>query len=267
VNGDFSPIEALTFNLGARTDDHDLDGRANTWRSGVSYRIAETNTKLRATYGTGFKAPTMANRFGMPPWYAPSPSIKPEKSQGWDVGFDQDIASGLFTASATYFNNHFDDLINSVYSMPLGKYVATNVKNAKTEGVELALGAKPVASLKLRASYTYLSALDTSDGLHAFRLVRRPRHTGDFDAQWQVTKVWQVGGGFHFVSSRLSASSPTTEVLMEDYTTARIYTSYDVTQQLTLKLRVENALNESYSEVVGYQALPRGIFGSVDWRF
>lgn len=266
ANLDYRVAEALTLNLGGRTDKHDIDGRANTWRSGASYRIAETNTKLRATFGTGFKAPTMANRFGMPPWYAASPLIKPEKSQGWDAGFDQDIAGGLFTASATYFHNHFNDLINSVYTSSVGKYVATNVKNATTEGVEVALGAQPIKVLKLRASYTYVSALDTS-GVQAFRLTRRPRHTGDFDAQWQIVKAWQIGGGFHFVADRLSTSTATLSVRQEDYTTARLYTSYAITSQLTVKARIENALNEEYAEVVSYAALPRGYFGSVEWKF
>jgi vitamin B12 transporter len=30
---------------------------------------------------------------------------------------------------------------------------------------------------------------------------------------------------------------------------------------------MENALNKAYEEVLGYAALPRGVFGSVEWRF
>jgi vitamin B12 transporter len=267
ANADYRLFDALTLNLGARTDSHELDGRANTWRSGASYRIAKTNTKLRATYGTGFKAPTMTNRFGMPPWYGESPTIKAEESQGWDVGFDQEFGAGRFTASATYFHNHFDDLIDNVFSMSTFKYVATNIKDAKTEGVEVALGAQVFSSLKLRATYTYLDAYDTSNALKVYRLIRRPRHTGDFDAQWQVLKSWQLGAGFHFVSDRLASSTASKSVRQEDYTTARLYTSFELRPQLYLKLRVENALDEEYAEVVGYPALPRGVFGAVEWKF
>jgi len=261
ASSSFHFLESFTFDLGGRTDDYDLAGRADTWRTGLAYRINDFGTKLRATYGTGFKAPSMTSRFGLPPYVAPNPSLKPEKSQGWDVGFDQEIAHGVMTVSATYFQNRFRDLIN--YSS--GMY--SNVSSAETTGTELALTAQPVSSVKLRASYTYLSALDTSNSQATFRLIRRPRHTGDFDAQWQATAAWMIGSGLHFVSDRLASSSATVSVRTEDYTTVRIYSSYVINEAVTVKLRVENALDEKYSEVPGYAALSRSVFGSVDWKF
>jgi vitamin B12 transporter len=47
----------------------------------------------------------------------------------------------------------------------------------------------------------------------------------------------------------------------------RIFSTYAVRENLLLKLRVENALDEEYEEVLGYASLPRGIFGGVEWRF
>lgn len=260
------PLAALTVDLGARSDDHDLEGHANTWRSGVSYRIGKTGTKLRATYGTGFKAPSMNNRFGSPPWYLPSPSIKPEKSKGWDAGVDQDFLAGRLTVAATVFRNDFEDLIQNLYVASSGKYQATNVKTARTQGAELAIDARPLKTLTLRAGYTYLSALDDS-GAKNIRLIRRPRHTGSVDAQWQVSGTWLLGGGFQFVSDRLGSANATTETRLEDYTTARLYTSYALNDRVTLKLRAENALNEKYGEIAGYASLPRAVFTSIEWKF
>jgi vitamin B12 transporter len=48
---------------------------------------------------------------------------------------------------------------------------------------------------------------------------------------------------------------------------ARVFASYQASEKLLFKLRIENALNETYSEAVGYDALPRGVFTSVEWKF
>jgi vitamin B12 transporter len=256
------PTRALTLDGGLRTDDYDLTSRATTWRSGASYRIEATGTKLRATYGTGFKAPTVVNRFGAPPWYGPNPAIGPEKSRGWDAGLDQEIAGEKLIVSATYFQNRFRDLILNAYDFASGKFVAANVKRARSEGVELALTSRPIEPLFLRAAYTYTSALDLS-AAKATRLPRRPRHIADLDARYQLTPAWLLGAGVHSEWDRVLSAS----VRLEDFTTARVYTSYVVNDAVALKFRVENALDESYSEVAGYPALSRSFTAAVEWKF
>jgi vitamin B12 transporter len=256
------PTSALSFDAGVRVDDYDLAGQANTGRAGAAYRFESVGTKIHATYGSGFKAPSVTNRFGSPPYYGANSDIRPEKSTGWDAGVDQDFADGQFTVSATYFENSFRDLINNVYSSTTGLYYATNVKRAQTEGVEVALTARPSKTITLRGAYTYLSALDTS-GVPATRLPRRPRHTADLDLQWQATSPWMVGAGLHSVSDRVQSATSR----QENYATVRLYTSYALTSTVTARFRVENALNENYAEVPGYPALPRGFFSSVEWCF
>jgi vitamin B12 transporter len=256
------PLANLAVDGGFRTDDYNLTGRATTGRAGAAYRLSATGTKFRATYGTGFKAPSTTNRFGSLPFYAPSPAIRPEKSTGWDAGFDQELFGERLTASVTYFQSRFRDMISNVYQPSTGLYQATNLKLARTEGVEFALATHPVKSVTLRVAYTYLSALDTS-AVKITRLPRRPRHTLDLDAQWQTTSAWLVGAGLHSVSDRVQSST----VTLENYATVRLYTSYALTPAVAVKFHVENALNENYAEVLGYPALPRAMFGSVDWKF
>lgn len=266
------PVGGLTLDLGGRTDDHDLEGRANTWRAGSAYYFHQTKTKLRATYGTGFKTPSMINRFGSPPWYGPSPTIKPEESKGWDAGIDQELFSGHLTASATYFHNDFHDLIASVYTFPQGKYIAQNVNKARTEGGEFALTAQPVSTMKFRASYTYLTALNNSNSAKTVRLTRRPRHSGDVELQVLPSSVCTLGAGLHFVGGREdTVFDPVTyaskQVDVENYVTARVFASWQASDKVLLKLRIENALNEKYSDAIGYSALSCGIFSSVEWKF
>ena len=272
VTTSLQPLDGLVLDGGLRADDYDLTARATTWRTGAAYRIEQTGTKFRATYGTGFKAPSIVNRFGSPPFYAQSPAIGPEKSKGWDAGIDQEILGDKLTASATYFQNRFSNQIvnlsNSAYvfsapNTPTNRpFIARNVKRSRSEGVELALTARPLPPLTLRAADTYTSALDLS-AAKAVRLPRRPRHIGDLDARYQISTAWLLGAGVHFAADRVLNNT----VRIEDYTTTRLYTSYAIDDAVSVKFRIENALDESHAEVAGYSSLPRAIFVGVERKF
>lgn len=256
------PVAAFEMDVGLRHDHFDTVGGATTWRAGVAYRWWKW-TKVRATFGTGFNAPTPGDRYGMPPYILPNPSVQPERSRGWDIGIDQDVAHGRATLSVTWFENRFRDLLEYEVTDPVtyaGKEV--NVDRATTSGLEFAATAKLSTRITLRTGYTYLEATD--DVTHT-RLIRRPRHTWDADAEVQVTKKWLIGTGVYLVTDRvdgLYAPAP-----LAGYTTLRLYSSYALRPDLILKLRAENLLDRKYEEVAGYPALPRAFYGSLEWRF
>ena len=138
-----------------------------------------------------------------------------------------------------------------------------NRARAETRGIELGAEARPTESVSLRGSYTWLEAFDRDT--HE-RLIRRPKHTIDLEGNVRATQSLLLGVGAHFVIDRLD-STPTGNAPIDDYTTVRLYASYAVRADLTLSLRIENALDEEYDEVAGYAALPRAVFGSIDWTF
>jgi vitamin B12 transporter len=254
------PLKALVLTGGLRYDNYASAGGATTGRAGVAWLPAD-GTKLRVTYGNGFEAPGSDDRYGVPQWgQLPSPGLRPEKSRGWDAGIDQTLADGRAMLSATYFHNRFRDLFDYAitdFTTYQGRIV--NRARATTQGAELAADFRVGRASGVRASYTYLDAHDDVSGA---RLLRRPRHAGDLDAHVVATNAWLVGAGLHVIADRVDSGGP-----LASWTTARLYTSYAVTLGLRLKLRVENALNKAYEEVLGYAALPRGVFGSVEWRF
>jgi vitamin B12 transporter len=254
------PFQALVLTGGLRYDDYASAGGATTGRAGVAW-LPTDGTKLHATYGTGFEAPGSDDRYGVPQWgQLPSPGLRPEKSRGWDAGLDRTLADGGVTLSATYFHNRFRDLFDYAitdFTTYQGRII--NRSRATTQGAEFAADVRLGTGAGVRASYTYLDAHDDVSGA---RLLRRPRHAGDVDAHALATKAWLVGAGLHVIADRIDSGGP-----LGSWTTARLYTSYAITSGLRLKLRVENALNQAYEEVLGYAALPRGVFGSVEWRF
>jgi vitamin B12 transporter len=69
--------ERLSITMGGRIDDVVDVARFETWRTTAAYIIAETGTKLRASAGTGAKAPTLYQLYA--PTYGNS-ALSPEES-------------------------------------------------------------------------------------------------------------------------------------------------------------------------------------------
>ena len=75
--------DRLFGSAGIRQDEFNILGSATTYRVTGGYLHHETGTKLRGSYGTGFRAPSV-NQLYFPNFG--NPNLQPEKSQGLDVG-------------------------------------------------------------------------------------------------------------------------------------------------------------------------------------
>jgi len=261
ISGTYDVSDTFTLTGGARVDDYDSVGSAFTWRAGIAWMVLP-ETKLRATYGTGFAAPGSSDRYGVPAWsQLPNPDLMPEDSKGWDVGVDQSFLNGTVRLSATYFKNEFKELIDWEYVDFVtfeGMYV--NRSRASTEGVEFGVTANPVSSWNVRVGYTYLDATDERTGL---RLTRRPRNSLDASTWIEPIAGLTIGVGVRGVYD----SMDTTTSAAPGYSVWRLFSSYDVGSNLSIKLRAENLFDKEYDEVFGYSALPFGVYGSVEWKF
>ncbi|WP_163220154.1 TonB-dependent receptor domain-containing protein, partial [Citrobacter freundii] len=81
-------------------------GDATTFRVAPAVLIPVTETKLKASYGSGFKAPTLNQLFvNFLPTFVANPNLRPEKSTGYDVGFEQPVFNNKVRFGATYFHN------------------------------------------------------------------------------------------------------------------------------------------------------------------
>jgi len=258
------PAQDLQVIGGLRHDEFHTYGGSTTWRSGLSYLVASTGTTFRGTYGTAFTAPNTDDRYGVPSWgQIGNPNIRAESSRGWDLGVEQSLLSGRLTLGATYFSNKFKDMMEWAYTgtnatNPYEGWMVNRAR-ASTSGVETAAQLRLTQGTTVRASYTYLEATNDANQV---RLVRRPRHTGDAEIRQQLCKAWILGAGLHLIADRVDTSGH-----LGGYSSARVFTSYDLTPSLRLKLRVENALDRTYQEAYGYPATPVAVYGGAEWRF
>ena len=101
--------------------------------------------------------------------------MEPERALGWDAGIEQRFWNRRLVLDATYFHNDLSNVIGFN-----GLFETLNLGAARTQGVECELRARPIDDLELKASYTYLDAVNTSSRditqLPGARLPRRPRN-------------------------------------------------------------------------------------------
>jgi vitamin B12 transporter len=260
---EFSPAENIFLTGGLRSDDFDTFGRATTGRATAAWLVAQRAVKLRASYGTAFRSPSFLDLYGRSPFYVGNPNLRPEKARGWDAGIDYFLPQQRGTLGLTWFETDYRDLI--VFNFAVSPSTVANVERARTRGVEFSAQTTLPGAITLRASFTYLEADNLSQSI---RLLRRPRHSANLDAQRDFGRGFSAGAGIAFAAQREDVNARTfATVNGEDYTVVRFYAAYEASKRVILKLRVENLLNERYEEVNGYPALGRGVFAGAEWKF
>ncbi len=262
----------LVLLAGVRVDDNSRFGRAVSPSGGLSYAVEATGTRLRTTYGEGFKAPTLNQLFF--PGFG-NPDLGPETSWEVDGGFDQPLFAGQALVSTTYFHRVVSDLIEGV-PQPNGLLLAENVGDATTDGIEAALELVVAQGLRAGGSYTYLEIDANASGR-----VRRPRHSGsvhidaDCDDLYRKGDHASVRARLLLVGDRLDFD-PVAGFAVRDnpaYQRADLAVAYDwplavpVVQKVGVFARVENLFDRDYDEVIGFGARPLNVLAGVRGGF
>ena len=257
----FKPSENFILVSGGRFDHFNQFGDVWTWREAGSYLIRQTGSTLHASVATGFSPPSsqdkiFGNNFG----------LEPERALGWDAGVEQRFWNRRLIIDATYFHNDLSNVIGFN-----GLFQTLNLGAARTQGVECELRARPIDDLELKASYTYLDAVNTSSSditqLPGARLPRRPRNEVYVSASYLWVKKLRTTIAAKFVNAReeLNFGGPNFDI--EDYSFVNFAAEYEVCPHLTVYGRIDNLTNEHYSEVFGFPALGRAVYGGVKVTF
>jgi vitamin B12 transporter len=250
--------------VSVRYDENDRFGGKVTYRFAPAYLIKETGTKLKASVGTGFKAPTLNQLFQSFPdfdFFA-NPNLKPESSVGWDVGFEQALAADTLRFGATYFHNTIKDLIADSADFT----TEVNVGRAVTEGVESFAAYQPIQSLTFRLDYTYTQA---TDEIAHEELLRRPKHKGSLNAAWQATSRLSLNATLLSVGSWIDGNRDFSieRLNAPGYTTVDLAAGYDVAKHLIVYGRVSNLLDRHYQNPVGLLQPSVGAFAGIKTKF
>lgn len=256
-------LDRLFLTGSVRFDRNDQFDDATTYRFTGAYTFDGTDTKIRASYGTGIKNPTMYELYGYSQSYQGNPDLKPERGKGWDVGIEHPLWADKAMLDVTYFNQRITDLIQGA-----GITSVNLPGESKIDGMEIGLTVSPVEDLLLRAAYTFTRGEDASGA----DLVRKPKHTASLNVNYTFLddraqanlgiiykgsqKDWAWDGFFNRYDVELAS-----------YTLVNLAASYQVTETTQIYGRIDNLFDKQYEEVWSYGSAGRAAYAGLRVSF
>lgn len=265
----------VSLDAGVRLDDNSAFGTFYTGRGGLAVRLADT--RLRASVGNAFKAPTFSESFAASPFEVGDPHLRPERSTSWDVGIEQRFLRRRGIVSATYFDQRFRNLIQYTPAAP-GQPTYANLAAATAHGVELTTSMR-WRYLGVSAQYTWLQTRVTDAGasespvfVAGAPLVRRPAHSARVGVELTPASRLRAFANVLVVGRRDDADFrpfPAERVSLPAAATLDLAAEVQLTEphggdpDLALRLRVENLFDRQYETIVGFPARGRAFFAGV----
>jgi len=252
---------------GVRQDEYNVFSSATTYRTTAGYLHQETGTKVRGSYATGFRAPTI-NQLFFPDFG--TTNLKPEKSQSMDVGVDQYLLNNRLTISGGFFWNRFRDMIVAQQSAALcgtqfgfANFCAQNVGLVNTKGWEASVkyavvrDVPLIKSLDVQAQYTNTLTrnLEQQPGNRAPRI---PVDQWSLIISYQPIDSLRINLEGRYVGSRFNDVNNLQP--MRAFDVWNLSATYDVTNRVQTYLRADNIFNEKYEEVQLFGTPVRSIF-------
>lgn len=283
IDGVYAQLQAeaapgLTLTGGVRRDDHDTFGGKTLGQAAVAWALNDGATVLRASFGQGFKAPSLFqlySTFG-------NTALAPEEADGWDAGVEQRLLDGALILSATYFSRETTNQIDFVScpfspaptpaTAPLcfrngaprfGYYANTALTEA--DGVEVTADYE-IGAFFARANYTRTNTENRTPGANLGReLVRRPRDTANLTLGYQWPFGLTTSAAVRHAGDSFDNASNSAR--LEGYTLVDLRASYPIDDTLEVYGRVENVGDETYETTRGYGTAGRGTFVGVRVRY
>ncbi|MGQ0814950.1 MAG: TonB-dependent receptor domain-containing protein [Gemmatimonadota bacterium] len=256
---DFSRVSVQ---LGVRGEDNEKFGNVATYRGGIAARVS-SSVRLRASAGTGFKEPRFFEQFAQG-FVRGNPELEPERSRSLEGAVD--VTVGGVTLTSSYFDQQFTNLIQFVaVTADPNDPNYMNVAGARASGLELS-AAVHSGRVAATGSYTLLDTEVTAEGdgndasfQKGEELLRRPRHSASAGVSADLAQN-TIGVSVHYVGERADldfSSFPADRVTLPAYTRMDVSAQRPLMRSLSVALKIENALDEDYQEVLNFPARGR----------
>jgi len=256
-------FNSIFASIGFRFDKHEKYGGITTFRIAPAYFFSETNSKLKFTYGTGFKSPSLFYLFD--PMFG-NPELKPEKSTGWDIGIEQVFLNGKIQIDLTYFDLKLDNMFGYDAS-----FKTINIAKASSKGIEMSTKYKADNNLSLKLNYTFNETKDEYEGSSDFakQLIRRPKHNANIIVNYLPFEHFNLNAQLRLVGERDDKDFsvfPVKRITLPSYLLFNFSSAYKLTNEISLSGRIENLFNKYYEEVLYFGTLGRSFYFGVELK-
>lgn len=256
---DFSDRFYLT--AGLRHDDNDDFGSNTSHRVSAAYLVDVANDatlKFRGSIGSGFRAPSPYEiQYNSGSWAYPPASLvtlQQETSTGWEAGVEF-VQGQTLKLEAVYFEQQVDDAIT--FDLVSWSGYLQDFGTSSSHGVELATELLLGTHWRLGSNYTW----NDTERPNGLQRVRRPRHLFNAGLSWHGLDQQRLNLNAFVRASRDSTDDVAgTVVALPDFAVVDLSAFFSVSDSLQLYGRLENALDEKYQEVIGYNTAGRAAY-------
>jgi len=247
---------------GLRLDRHDRFGNDLSVRIAPVLAFHGGDTRLRGSFGTGFKAPSLYQLYAPATPWGPVGNLELRPEQSWTVdgGLDRYLLGKRLWLSATVFYNRFTDLITFADGYE-------NLPETASGGLELAGTWEVWEGWRLSANYTFTQTENRDTGEE---LLRRARHTGSIQADVRPWRALRLTGLLYGKGARWDmdyAAWPARRVRLDGYLRLDVQASYPLFDTVELFVSLRNLLDDLTDEIYGYGVPGRSAQGGVRLTF
>lgn len=229
----------------------------------IASRSAGYELTLRASGGTGIKAPSFFESYGTSSFALGNPDLKPERARTYDSGLNLRVGNELRLQASYFHHQYLDQIAYKIVSF--SPFVGTyeNLGEAEAKGFEFSLEWRPTGHLRLTSHYTLqtsqILASASTDPLLGIgqELLRRPRHSASITAEGSLSRGALAAT---LVTMGRRADSDFLGIGLTEnpgFTRVDIRGAWRLNSYARILAAVDNVFDETYQEILGYNALPR----------
>lgn len=242
-----------------RNDNNEAFGNKTTGNIAWGYHLNKT-TRLLASYGTAFRAPTF-NALYYP--ISGNPELSPEESTSSEIGISGIQYWGNWNINL--YHTEINDLINWACVPPCDDsnflsdiWKPLNIGKARIRGLEAGITTR----IQKWTIASTLSLVDPEDVNTGNKLQQRAFRTARIDID-RNSKIFSAGisifgQGFRYTNTLNSGR-------LDSYYLINLRASYSVSKQWMLRLKLDNLRNEDYELKESYNTAGRSIFATISY--
>ena len=252
--------------FGARFDEHSLAGNEDSHRATMAYLFDDKSIKLKSSYGTGFRFPSLYETYYVDSAYK---QVYAENSESFDFGIEKSFIDLGLDVDVSYFNIKYHDTLEGWKGT--GSWSTNNFPGeVRSRGIELISKWKKSDNLNFGVNYTLNATYDGAEqddpdmnqSYTMDDLVRVPRQIINLqtnvkipgyknlnltlNTKWSDTARDYGNGNRTWVDEGL-----------DDYLVNDLFIKYNLWNSYNLFFNITNILDEKYETTRDYSQMDR----------
>jgi vitamin B12 transporter len=252
--------------FGSRFDEHSLSGNEDSHRATLAYLFDDKSTKLKSSYGTGFRFPSLFETYYVDSGFK---SVYAENSESFDFGIEKSFLDLGLSIDASYFNVKYHDTLEGWKGA--GAWKTYNFPGVvKSQGLELMSKWKKSDTLNFALNYTYTSTYDGAEqddpdknqSYHNAQMVRVPRNIVNLVTNLKIPGYKNLDLTLNTKWSDVArdygnGNRTWQDEKIDDYLVNDLSIKYNLWNTYNLFFDIDNILDEKYETAKDYSQMDR----------